>query len=398
MATETQSAPPSLTFPLRVLQIPLVHSSLDTIHNTLSSSPYTKSAYQTSTAFAHTALDTAARVTAPVYPKVLPIVTAADGYANKGLDTLQSRFPYPFESSPETMYNDLKKAPEDARNVAYKTIDERIKTPAYGLAKDVDARLAPLVDLLESLLMRIHVAPEPAPLSSPGASTSTAISDKAQVTRAKELVFGAKDHIIDLTTEQAKTLRNQNIYMYVHTSGVMATPSPNLIRRDHFGRVGCPILIQRAAEQAESINATLTAQYQNAQAGISAYKGKGVELTREAQARVHALSHNLITELEKVQSTTASLPAHIQATFKPLTDEISSTLAEIKGVLTSQEEGVTLSEKTSRVGAVIKERIGPIVEQGKALYATAIDKFSVKKDQAVATTADTAEHLTNGTT
>lgn len=368
MATETQSAPPSLTFPLRVLQIPLVHSSLDTIHNTLSSSPYTKSAYQTSTAFAHTALDTAARVTAPVYPKVLPIVTAADGYANKGLDTLQSRFPYPFESSPETMYNDLKKAPEDARNVAYKTIDERIKTPAYGLAKDVDARLAPLVDLLESLLMRIHVAPEPAPLSSPGASTSTAISDKAQVTRAKELVFGAKDHIIDLTTEQAKTLRNQNIY------------------------------IQRAAEQAESINATLTAQYQNAQAGISAYKGKGVELTREAQARVHALSHNLITELEKVQSTTASLPAHIQATFKPLTDEISSTLAEIKGVLTSQEEGVTLSEKTSRVGAVIKERIGPIVEQGKALYATAIDKFSVKKDQAVATTADTAEHLTNGTT
>jgi hypothetical protein len=53
-------------------------------------------------------------------------------------------------------------------------------------------------------------------MDTPGASTSMA-ADKAQVTRAKELVFGAKDHIIELTTDQAKALRKQNVYMCVST-------------------------------------------------------------------------------------------------------------------------------------------------------------------------------------
>ncbi|KAG8850652.1 hypothetical protein FRB91_008875 [Serendipita sp. 411] len=367
MAAETQTAPSPITFPSRVLSIPLVSSGLETIHTTLSTSPYTKTAYQTSTSIAATAYGTASRVTAPVYPRVLPVITAADGYANKGLDTLQSRFPYPFESSPETVYNDLKKAPEDAKNVAYKTIDERITTPAYGLAKNVDSRLAPLVDLLEAILTKINASPAPS-TSTPGASTSTATTDKAQITRARELVVGARDHIIVLTTEQAKALRAQNTY------------------------------IQRAAEQAESINATLASQYHNAQAGIAAYKGKGVELTKDAQNRVYALSHSLVTELEKVQNATATLPAQIQATFKPLTDEIGSTIAELKTILTSQEEGVGVGEKASRVGAVIKQRIGPIVEQGKSLYVATVDKFVTKKDQAEAAATDTTEHLTNGTT
>jgi len=232
MATDTQP-PQAISFPSRVLAIPLVSQSIDTIHGTLSNSPYTKGVYQTGSGFAQAAYDTATRVTvsSPVYPRLQPVITAADGYANKGLDTIQSRFPYPFETSADKVYNDLKKAPEDARNVAYKTIDERITTPAYGIAKGVDSvsalffalpisylihpnfqRLAPLVDLLESILTKLHAAPP----HSPVASTSTAsdvTSEKAQVTRAKELVFGAKDHIIVLTTEQAKALKDQNVYM-----------------------------------------------------------------------------------------------------------------------------------------------------------------------------------------
>jgi hypothetical protein len=367
MATDTQP-PQAISFPSRVLAIPLVSHSIDTIHCTLSNSPYTKGVYQTGSGFAQSAYDTATRVTvaSPVYPRLQPVITAADGYANKGLDTIQSRFPYPFETTPDQVYNDLKKAPEDARNVAYKTIDERITTPAYGIAKGVDSRLAPLVDLLESILTKLHAAPP----HSPVASTSTAsdvTSEKAQVTRAKELVFGAKDHIIVLTTEQAKALKDQNVY------------------------------IQRAAEQAASINATLSTHYQNAQAGVSAYKGKGVELGKEAQSKVYALSQSMITELEKVQNTTASLPSHIQTTFKPLTDEVGSTLTEMKAVLTSQEEGLGVGEKAGRLGGVIKERIGPIVEKSKQVYATAVEKFMSKKDQAVAASADAGEHLTNGT-
>jgi hypothetical protein len=381
MATDTQASPAPITFHKQVLGIPLVSSSLDTIHSTLSTSPYTKGVYSAGTSLAQSAYDTASRVTtsSSLYPRVLPVITTADGYANAGLDAIRSKFPYPFEASPDQVYTDLKKAPEDARNVAYKTIDERIKTPAYGLAMGVDTRLTPLVDLLESILVRLHARPESSTTSSdpsvdtPGASTSTA-AEKAQVTRAKELVFGAKDHIIVLTTEQAKALRNQNVY------------------------------IQRAADQADALNSTLAAhyasvqsgissQYQNTQAGIAAYKGKGVELSKGAQEKVHALSQGVIAELEKIQATTASLPTQIQTTFKPLTDEIGTTLLQVKAVVTSQEEPLTMSEKVSKVSEVLKGHIGPIVEKGKEVYATAVDKFLSKKNEATVE----VDSLTNGT-
>ena len=58
---------------------------------------------------------------------------------------------------------------------------------------------------------------------------------------------------------------------------------------------------QRASEHARSVNATLIAHYGNAHAAAAAYKGKGIELTRDAQSRVHALSSNMLTELEKLQ-------------------------------------------------------------------------------------------------
>lgn len=58
---------------------------------------------------------------------------------------------------------------------------------------------------------------------------------------------------------------------------------------------------QRASEHARSVNATLAAHYGNAQAAAAAYKGKGIDLTRDAQARVHMLSANILTELEKLQ-------------------------------------------------------------------------------------------------
>jgi hypothetical protein len=369
MATDTQASPPPITFYKQVLDIPLVSSGLDTIHSTLSTSPYTKGVYSTGTSLAQSAYDTASRVTtsSSLYPKVLPLITTADGYANAGINAVHSKFPYPFESSPDKVYHDLKQAPEDARNVAYKAIDERIKTPAYGLARGVDTRLTPLVDLLESILIKLHARPEHS-TDTPGASTSTA-ADKAQVTRARELVFGAKDHIIELTTEQAKALRDQNVY------------------------------IHRAADQVEALNAALAShyasvqseistQYQNTQAGIAAYKGKGVELSKGAQEKIHGLTQGVIAELEKIQSTTASLPAHIQATFKPLTDEIGSTLLEVKSVVTNDAQ-LTMSDKVSKVSRVLKEHIGAIVEKGKEVYATAVDKFLSKKHEAT-------DNLTNG--
>jgi hypothetical protein len=51
----------------------------------------------------------------PVKSYVTTYATTADIYANKALDKIQARFPYPFESSPETIYADLQRAPEMSR-------------------------------------------------------------------------------------------------------------------------------------------------------------------------------------------------------------------------------------------------------------------------------------------
>jgi len=135
----TQTAP-GYVFPSRVLSIPLVAHSIDSLHSTLSSSPYTQRIYSTSTSLAHSAYDTAARVSAPVYshPRAQAYLTLADDYAVKGLNAVEAKIPYPFQSTPETVYNDLKRAPEQAKEVATKTIDEKIKAPAYNLAATAD--------------------------------------------------------------------------------------------------------------------------------------------------------------------------------------------------------------------------------------------------------------------
>jgi hypothetical protein len=72
------------------------------------------------------------------HPTAQAYLALADGYAVKGLDVVEAKIPYPFHSTPETVYNDLKRAPEQAKEVASKTIDERIKAPAYHLAASAD--------------------------------------------------------------------------------------------------------------------------------------------------------------------------------------------------------------------------------------------------------------------
>lgn len=77
--------------------------------------------------------------------------------------------------------------------------------------------LAPLVNILENILIKIHArdAANNASESSSEASTSTAASasDKAQILRAKALIMDAKDHLVAITAEQAKALQEQNTYM-----------------------------------------------------------------------------------------------------------------------------------------------------------------------------------------
>ena len=125
---------PELTVLSRVASIPLVATSLGTIHNTLSSNPYTRYPYATAQGFSKAALGYAE----PLQKTIAPLIVRADGLANKGLDVVESRYPYPFKTPTEDIFKDLKGRSDQARDIANKTIDARVKTPAFTVAQGID--------------------------------------------------------------------------------------------------------------------------------------------------------------------------------------------------------------------------------------------------------------------
>ena len=136
MATETQQAPtaPELTIFTRVGSIPLVADGLNTINSTLLANAYTRSPYETAQGLSKKALT----YTEPIQKRLAPILTCADGLANKGLDAVESRIPYAFHTPTQDILKDLKANSDHAKDVATKTIDERVRTPAYNIAQGID--------------------------------------------------------------------------------------------------------------------------------------------------------------------------------------------------------------------------------------------------------------------
>jgi hypothetical protein len=221
MATETQSAPaaPELKIFTRVASIPLVNDTFSAVHSSLISNPLTRSPYTTAQAISLSAL----RASEPIAAKLAPIIVRADGFAIKGLDAVESRYPYAFSIQSEDILKALKERSERARDVANKTIDERVRTPAYSAAQGIDQvriplsysssrnndllicvspkRLAPVVDYLIARL-----------------GTEENLSEtesKYQYQRAYALSRELKDQILDYSNTQLHQLQSNSILVYV---------------------------------------------------------------------------------------------------------------------------------------------------------------------------------------
>ncbi|KAH9172748.1 hypothetical protein EDB89DRAFT_2220058 [Lactarius sanguifluus] len=319
MATETQSAPaaptpasPELTVLNRVASIPLVNDSLSAVHSSLISNPLTRSPYNTAQALSSTAL----RYSEPITSKLAPIIVRADGYANKGLDVVESRYPYPFTVQSEDIINALKERSDSARAVANKTLDERVRTPAYSAAQGIDQRLTPVVDFLVS---RLGTTQE-------GASQT---ESQYQYQRAYALSRDLKDQILGYSNTQLQQLQNSSA------------------------------LVQRATETAKNI--------QNlASSGVVA-----------AQAKVSTLSETMVTELQKVQAATAALPTNLQSTFKPVQEKISGTISELSDVIKSD---IPVSEKVTKVRATVQDSVTPVLETAAARLQDAIRNLTARAD------------------
>ena len=301
MATETQPAPtsPELTILNRVASIPLVNDSLTAVHASLISNPLTRSPYNTAQAISSTAL----RYSEPFASKLAPIIVRADGYANKGLDVVESRYPYPFTVQSEDILKAFKDRSEYARDVANKTLDERVRTPAYSAAQGIDQVRTPLslsFGLNSPILTPKRLTPVVDYLVSRLGTTqegSSQTESKYQYQRAYALSRDLKDQILDYSNSQLHQLQSSSVLVYVYDALRTIPSFPDSLRA---------ILSQRATETAKSI--------QNlASSGVVA-----------AQAKVSTLSDTMVTELQKVQvrriylSPFRILLTHVTYRLRPL--------------------------------------------------------------------------------
>jgi len=126
-ASQPTSQVPEITVLNRVASIPLVASSLGQIDSILEKNVLTRSPYHAAQAITHTAYN----YSQPIQIRLAPLIVRADGIVNKGLDAVQSRFPYPFEAKPEEVANYV-------REKANKTFDKTVKSPACGVAEGID--------------------------------------------------------------------------------------------------------------------------------------------------------------------------------------------------------------------------------------------------------------------
>ncbi|KAJ7491912.1 hypothetical protein FB451DRAFT_1021124 [Mycena latifolia] len=165
-SSSSSTSAPELTILTRVASIPILAYSIQQISSTLSTNRYTSTPYSTAKGLSASAY----KYAAPLQVRLAPLIESADGYANKAVDVVQSRYPYPFEAQPEDVANYVRQRRQSAvdyvsqgRLNAEKTIDEKVRTPAISAAYGIDQRLTPIVDYLESTAVtRLHTDSAPA--------------------------------------------------------------------------------------------------------------------------------------------------------------------------------------------------------------------------------------------
>jgi hypothetical protein len=158
--TQTQTQPeaaqvPNITVITRVASIPMISSGLGTINDALTTNAYTRSPYGHAKAISTSAY----KLTEPIQTVLAPLIIKADGIANMAVDAVESRYPYPFKAQPEEVAALARQGQQnttayvhDRVNDMNKAIDEKVRTPAFNVAQDIDQ----VSLLVSSSLRRTH--------------------------------------------------------------------------------------------------------------------------------------------------------------------------------------------------------------------------------------------------
>ncbi|KEP54913.1 TRAPP domain protein [Rhizoctonia solani 123E] len=350
--TETQIAtpvePPHLTSVDRVGKIPVVNDTLAVVASILSQNAYSKCLYSTAQAYSERAYS----LSQPVQIRLAPVIGRVDGYANKGLDALESRWPYPFHITTEEVIDTLRQGPDTAyglaatyASAATKAYEDRVKTPAYVLVSKVDSTLlTPIVDRFETVVNKLHKDAPSSPSSSSSSSSESEGGSERQYARAYRLSLDLKDQIIIVSSEQFKQLQQNNAY------------------------------IQRATESLYNLTNSIT------------------NLSHESSSRAHHLAQSVLAELEHIQTMVQSRKEALPGQYTALKEAVGTTLSEVRGIV--HEEDVPVGEKAMKVRDVVVSHVEPIlqqvIEEGKKL----VGRTKVKGDES----KETPELKENGVT
>ncbi|KAG2069556.1 hypothetical protein BDR04DRAFT_1021134 [Suillus decipiens] len=126
---QPQSKVPEIMVLNCIASIPLVASSLEQINAILEKSMFTCFPYHA----AQTFISTTYSCSEPIQIHLSPLIACADNIANKGLNAVESRYPYPFQAKKEVA--------SYVRKTAGKTV-ENFKSPAACVAEGIDKRIA----------------------------------------------------------------------------------------------------------------------------------------------------------------------------------------------------------------------------------------------------------------
>ncbi|TFL01670.1 hypothetical protein BDV98DRAFT_548322 [Pterulicium gracile] len=314
-STPSQSAPAEASEASvlsRVWSIPLVSSSISAINDTLNSNPYTRSPYAAAVGISSSAYN----LTKPIQQR-LPLQTL-DGYANKVMDAVESRYPYPFHAKPEEITNYLQQQKQNTN----KTLDEKVRSPAYQMAQGIDQRFTPIVDYFQLAVDHTNNGTN----GTDGHANDA--ESKYQYQRALALSHRLKDNIYGYSNEQLKQIQTQNA------------------------------LVQRATDTAQHIQELASSTF------------------TQAQSRVHGLSENMLSTLQNLQTSTSASASHLrnelsspqlQKNYQEISAGLSTTITHLRDIVSKKD--VTVQEKVTLMANEVAERVSPLLARVREAIA-----------------------------
>jgi len=284
----------------------MISSGLDTINDALTTNAYTRFPYIHAKALSNTAF----KLAGPIQTVLAPIIVRVDGIANKAVDVVESRYPYPFKAKPE-----------EVTAFANKAIDEKVKTPALNVAEGIDCRFSPVLDYVEIIVCRLN-----------GSKNSPTPSDtKYQYQRAFALTKSFGGSLYVLSNDQLKHIQAQSV------------------------------MVQKASDTAQSIRAATSSTLASAHSRVAG-------LSDNMLAELVKLQKSVVSFKDSLQNSASSqiqmqMP-QIHQSYADLSAALSSAASELRGIITNQE--LPLQEKLGRVGTEVCERIQPLLESMKS--------------------------------